>query len=205
MTDCTNETMRDRLPELVNGVLPADEAASVRAHAASCAACAAELALIETSRLVIRAEAPKLDLDAITRAVVAAQPASRSAERPALRVERGGAAPLAPSAAKRSFWRSRQALAAAASILVVVTLTIPSLTGGGEEAPAGPPDSTRMLAVIDTPVAGSPSSAAAGTGLSDLSSDDLSMLLAELDRFEANVNAEPASVQRPLIDTPEID
>lgn len=203
MTDCTNDTMRDRLPALANGMLPADESAAVRAHVAACPACAGELALIETSRLVIRAETPRLDLDAITRAVLAAAPSAAPAARPALKVERGGAT---PTVAKRPFWRSRQVLAAAASILVVVSLTIPTLTGDGGETTVGPSDTARVVASAETLATGAPSSGTtASTGLSDLSSDDLSALLAELDGFEANIGAEPASVQRPVVDTPEID
>lgn len=193
MTDCTNDIMRDRLPELANGMLPADETVAVRAHLASCAECAAEFSVLETSRLVLRATAPKVDLAAITRAV--------TTSKPSLRVERGGA--TAPSLVRKPVWRSRQFLAAAASLLIVATLSIPALSSRGEPTTAGVPG-TVVAAVIDTPsTAPVPAGFANSEGLSDLSSADLSTLLAELERLEANVTAEPASMQTPLIDTPE--
>ncbi len=196
MTECTNDTMRDRLPELVNGMLPADAAAAVRAHLATCDACAAELAVLETSRLVLAASTPRVDLAAITRAVTSAKPA--------LRVERGGA--TAPAVRKPSVWRSRQFLAAAASLLIVASLSIPALLPTGREpVPTGAPDSVVVIA-SDTPsTGGAPGGLAGSEGLADLSSADLSTLLGELERLEANVTAEPAALQAPIVDTPEID
>lgn len=193
MTDCTNEAIRDRLPELANGMLPADEMAAARAHLAICAACAAELAVLETSRLVLRATARKVDLAAITRAV--------TTSKPSLRVERGGA--TAPTLVRKPAWRSRQFLAAAASLLIVATLSIPALSRRGEPTQAAVPD-TVIAATIDTPLtAPVPAGFANSEGLSDLSSSDLATLLAELERMETNVTAEPASMQAPLIDAPE--
>lgn len=197
MTDCLNETMRDRLPELANGLLPAAEAGEVRAHAAGCAACAAELAALETARLVLMARTPRLDLAAITRAVTT--PA------PALRVERGGAArPANASPVRPTVWRSRQFLAAAASLLIVASLSIPVLSRIGDGETAIVPPDTVAAVTVDSPAAvPAPSAFAVSEGLGDLSSDDLSTLLAELDRVEATVTAEPASLRQPIVDTPE--
>lgn len=193
MTECTNDTMRDRLPELANGMLLADEATAVRAHLTICAACAAEFAVLETSRLVLHASAPKLDLAAITRAV--------TASKPVLRVERGGA--TAPSVAKKTVWRSRQFLAAAASLLIVASLTIPALNVIRGKPDAVVPDSV-IATVTDTPsTVGAPTGLAGSEGLGDLSSADLSTLLGELERLEANVTAEPAAMPTPIVDTPE--
>jgi hypothetical protein len=41
------DNVRDRLPDLVNGRLSGSEAAALRTHAAGCAACAAELRLVQ--------------------------------------------------------------------------------------------------------------------------------------------------------------
>jgi hypothetical protein len=201
MTDCVNETMRDRLPELAHGLLTASEAAVLRAHVAGCPSCAAELATLETTRLVLQASAPRVDVAAITQAVTRAVPT----QRPALRVERGGA--TAATVARRAPWRSRQFLAAAASLLIVASVAIPVLNGrGGEDGPVGVPD-TAVVAVIDTPTTGAPVSAqssfAVSEGLADLSNDDLSTLLAELDGVEATIAAEPSSLRQPLVDTPD--
>lgn len=201
MTDCLNETMRDRLPELANGLLEASEAAVLRTHASGCASCAAELAALETARLVLQASAPRMDVAAIAAAVTRSVPTPR----PALRVERGGA--TAPAIARRPIWRSRQFLAAAASLLIVASVAVPVLNGTrGVEPGAGLPD-TAVVAVSDTPTTGAPvpaqSSFAVSEGLADLSNDDLSTLLAELEAVEATIAAEPYSLRQPLVDTPE--
>lgn len=57
MRDCPNVEMRERLPELIAGVLRADVAADVRAHVAQCADCRAELDMIERVRTVLAAPA----------------------------------------------------------------------------------------------------------------------------------------------------
>jgi anti-sigma factor RsiW len=44
------DVVRDRLPDLVNGLLSADETAGLRAHLGGCGACSAELQLIDTLR-----------------------------------------------------------------------------------------------------------------------------------------------------------
>lgn len=201
MTDCLDETMRDRLPELAHGLLSAPDAAALRAHVAGCASCAAELAALETARLVLQARAPRVDVAAIAEAVTR----SVGAPRPALRVERGGAG--APPTARRAVWRSRQFLAAAASLLIVASVAVPMLNGPrGGEAVLNRPD-TAAIAVSDTPAAtvtaSATSSFAVSEGLADLSTDDLTTLLAELEAVEATIAAEPYSLRQPLVDTPE--
>lgn len=57
MRDCPNVEMRERLPELMHGVLRANVAAEVRAHVAQCADCRAELELLERVRTVLVAPA----------------------------------------------------------------------------------------------------------------------------------------------------
>jgi anti-sigma factor RsiW len=198
MTDCLNDTMRDRLPELAHGGLSPADAAALRAHIAGCSACAADLAVLETSRLVLSAHAPKVDVAAITRAVTGA---------PVLRVERrdvSSPASRANATGRTPAWRSRQFLAAAASLLIVASLTIPALGRGGPEEVVPVGRDTVLAVVADTPaVPAGPSSLAVSEGLVDLSSDDLSTLLAELERVEATVNAEPSTLRQPIVDTPE--
>lgn len=207
MTECTNDGMRDLLPLLAHGSLGAGEAEAVRAHAAACASCGAELAALETTRLVLRAQAPKVDVTAIARAVTAAtRPAA--APVPTLRVERGGA--TAPSMARRAPWRSRQWLAAAASVLVVVSLSLPMLGRGGEEgAGVTIPTAPAVVAPVDSPVAPVAPAAAGGSvtvgqTLGDLSADDLSALLSELEALEATIATEPTTMRQPIVDTPEV-
>jgi hypothetical protein len=184
-TECLNEEMRDRLPGLVHGTLSSVDEARARAHVAGCASCSTEVALIETTRRVLVASGPRIDTAAIVAAVTA----------PSLTVLRGGAgAALRP----RRSWMSRQYLAAAASLLVVGSLAIPSVRSAllGER-PTTAPDSIVASGAPDATGLG-----LAG-GLDDLSDDDLAALLAELEAVEPTVASEPGTIRTPLVDSPE--
>lgn len=192
MTECQSESMRDLLPEMAHGRLSAAAAAELRAHVNGCGECAAEFAVLETSRLVLQANAPRIDVAAITAAVTS---------RPALRVERGGAA--VPTVARRSIWRSRQLLAAAASILIIVSVSLPLMNGARVDEAAGTALDTVAAVTTDTPAVTVAAGLAVGEGLTDLTADDLSTLLAELESVEATINAEPSALRAPIVDTPE--
>lgn len=218
MTECTNEEMRDLLPLLAHGVLGAPEAARVQAHLRGCEACSAELAALELSRRVLRAQAPQVDPAAISAAVTA-----RLATTPTLRVERGGAAapttaptaaPMAvptaaPSPMRASAWRSRQWLAAAASILIVATVAMPFLGNGTSEgrptvldtlaqgSSVTTPATASASAAVSTPLA---SSAEVSESFADLSDADLSTLLAELEQVDATIALEPTTLRQPIVD-----
>ncbi|CAN5226744.1 hypothetical protein BH09GEM1_BH09GEM1_36340 [soil metagenome] len=71
MNDCPNADVRDQLPDLVHDRLTAAMRASVEAHVAACADCAAELALLRDLRAV--RVTPTVDVASI----VAALPAYR--------------------------------------------------------------------------------------------------------------------------------
>lgn len=198
MTECLNEEMRDLLPLLAHGSLAAVEADRVRAHAAGCAACAAELAVLETSRLVLQASAPRVDVTAIAQAV------SRSSTKaaPVLRVERGGAMATA-AVARRSVWRSRQLLAAAASLLIVTSLSLRLLdrTPIADEGPVAIDTSVEIGTLPAPATAGGELSV--GVPLVDLTADDLSALLSELEGFDGKIMLEPATMRQPIVDSPE--
>lgn len=217
MTECLNEDLRDLLPMLAHGSLPAAEAARVRAHVAACAACTAELATLESIRQVLSARAPQVDVSAIAMAVTAAT----SRGTPVLRVVPGDAPAVKPSstsatpAATRRGWVPRHYVAAAASILVVVSLSIPLLkpNASTDSPPAAVTTASGPLTTspVDTPdvetPATVPATAAAeglvvADGLADLSDDDLESLLKELETLEATVSAEPGTLRRPLVNTP---
>jgi hypothetical protein len=100
MRDCPNVEMRERLPELMHGVLRADVAADVRAHVAQCDDCRAELELLERVRTVLAV--PKVDSSRIA----AGLPRYRK-----------------PSAWTRAM-RSPQLRAAAAVVLVIGGFTV---------------------------------------------------------------------------------
>lgn len=203
MTECRNEEMRDLLPLLAHGSLAAAEADRVRAHIAVCTSCAAELAVLETSRLVLQAGAPRVDVAAIAFAV--SRGANRDATVPTagLRLERGGA--KAAPAAGAPVWRSRQLLAAAASLLIVTSLSLRLLSRAPstDDGPSGP-DTATVVGTSSAPVAAaSGGELSVGDALVDLTADDLSTLLAELDRFDGKITLEPTSMRQPIVDTPE--
>ncbi|MCC7000826.1 MAG: zf-HC2 domain-containing protein [Gemmatimonadaceae bacterium] len=216
MTECLNEDLRDLLPLLAHGSLPAAEAARLRAHVAACAACTAELASLESIRQVLAARAPQLDVSAIAMAVTAAT----SRGTPVLRVVPGDAPAVKPSTttstvAPRRSWVPRHSIAAAASILVVVSLSIPLLRPDASPDTAPLPMPTvagpAVASPIDTPDVTTPDVVPAvaaseglvvADGLSDLSDAALESLLMELETLEATVSAEPGSLRRPLVATP---
>ena len=76
MNDCPNADVRDRLPDLLHNRLDGAARASVEAHVAACADCAAELALLSDVRKSW--DTPKVDVAAI----VAALPSYRAPARP---------------------------------------------------------------------------------------------------------------------------
>lgn len=210
MTECMNEDFRDLLPLLAHGSLPAGEAARVRAHVAACAECTAELSSLESIRQVLSARVPQVDVAAIALAVFAAT----SRGTPLLRVVPGDAStatPAATVAAPRRGWVPRHYVAAAASILVVVSLSIPLLRPDPTAAPEPVASVPSSISPIDTPEFATPGTSPAAAvaeglvvadGLADLSDDDLESLLKELETLEATVSAEPGTLRRPLMNTP---
>jgi hypothetical protein len=196
MTDCVNETMRDLLPLLAHDALSAGEVAQVRAHIAECASCAAELAVLGQALAVFEAATPKVDTAAIlaklpqpgAHASTATSAATSPSPRPVLTVSRP---------ARRAFGLPRYALAAAASLVLVATLSLavlgPAFLGVG---PVGV-DVVR----VESGSAGAltiPVGLLGGSDLGDLSADELSALLQELDQMEATVDAEPITMRQPL-------
>ena len=202
MTECLNEEMRDLLPLLAHGSLAAAEADQVRVHAAGCAACAAELAVLETSRLVLRAGAPRVDVMAIAQGVNRSMAGASASAAPMLRVERGGARP-AVGMARRSVWRSRQLLAAAASLLIVASLSLRLLDRApiADEGPVAI-DTSVAIGTLPAPLTAG-GELSVGDALVDLTSDDLSALLSELEAFDGKITLEPATMRQPIVDSPE--
>lgn len=185
MRECHEMNEREALPLLVRGLLGPVEAARLRAHVASCASCADELALLERTARLFDAATPKLDISAI----VAKLPAAP--QRPALTVVRGATVrPRVP----------RYALAAAASLTLVATLSFAALKGrvfgDGGEGRIAPDTALPVAPAVPVAIVG-------GTELADLGRSELELLLAELDRMEATVAAEPVSMQRAVLDAPE--
>lgn len=196
--DCADGNMRDLLPGYAHGALSATERASVAAHLAACAACAAELELIEAASRAF--STPVVDVDRIVRAL---PPAPRAATR-------GASLGMA--------WRAAAAIAIVAiGALSVITLrgVIDTAPRRDTAAPAPAPgtaiaSSSRAApagaAAVAAPAA-APGRAAPGIsfggGLSDLSDDQLDTLLGELDSLDSLPSAEPETHLSPIV--PEAD
>lgn len=190
MRECDEVNERDALPLLRRGLLEPSAAARVRAHVAACPSCAEELELLERSARLFETATPRIDVAAI----VAKLPAPPAVQRPQLSVQRGGAGrPLVP----------RYALAAAASLTLVATLSFAALKGrvfGEASTPTVAPDTSVPAAVV---AQAAPVALVGGAELGDLGSSELETLLAEMDQLEATIAAEPISMQRAVVDAPE--
>lgn len=196
MTDCAMGELRDLLPLLAHDALPPAEASRVRAHVAECAECRAELALLETLRARFDAVTPAISTAAIAAGVQRATVASG----------RQGLALVRP-ARRRGTWLPRQYLAAAASLLLVGTLSLAVLGRefGGRDGVTVDVDSTRVVGGLDSAPAGPAAASTAlsvADGLDDLDAAALTTLLNELESFEATVAAEPVSLRQPLVESP---
>ncbi len=190
MTD-HDEFFRDQLPLLAQGELSATAVASLRAHVAGCAECALELALLERAGQLFATATPRID----TAAILAKLPAAPGS-RPVLTVSRGARKPNGWSVGV-----PRYALAAAASLVLVATLSLgairDSISGGGSTSPVTTDTGVSV-------VASSPGALVGGQDLADFDADELESLLSELDQLEATVAVEPTSIQAPVSNVPEV-
>jgi anti-sigma factor RsiW len=171
MTDCPNGEIRDQLPDYVHGRLDAGERARVAAHVATCAACAAEVALLETTRRLQTAAAPRIDTARIARALPS----------PPVRVARRRAS------SRLASWRIAAAIATVAiggaSIAVIRGITTPA----GDRMPSAQP-----VAVVAPAEPTESSVALPDAGhLSDLSDDDVESLLNDIEHFDGVPDADP--------------
>lgn len=176
MTDCGNDTLRDQLPLLARAALAGEAATRVRAHVADCASCAAELDILRKAEALFAAATPAVDEAAILRALPTAP-----GVRPVLTVQRGR---------RRQLGVPRYVLAAAASLVLVATLALPTIRSIFNGEP---------VMVVDSGVPAAPPvpvDLVGGADLSDLGVDELTTLLAELERFDGTVAAEPVAIRQ---------
>jgi anti-sigma factor RsiW len=174
MSECSNVEMREWLPDLLYGRLPAGARASVEAHVDGCAPCRAELELLARVRDVVRA--PAIDARRVSSAIPPYRPRSlwvRATQSPVLRI--AAAVVLVAGAA----WLTRRQPA-------VETRTAGSsqVTPPAPAAVAAVPASTPELVV--------------GEPLADLTDGDLHTLIEELDQLDAVTPVE-ADVDLPSI------
>jgi anti-sigma factor RsiW len=224
LIECSNEPMRDLLPEYVLGTLTSAEYFTVSAHLTGCEACAAEVQLIRSVSAAY--PTPALDIAGI----VAALPTAPARVRPVLTVSSGGATTSSSGALRPRQWR----LAAALSFIVLGGISLATLRGvmrqsASTDIPIAAVDSSlsALAAVpalasdtapaVDDPIVTATAHAAEirgfrveASGLSigaaaDLSDAQLQRLLSELETVEALPITEPAPSHHPMTvrDSPE--
>lgn len=189
MSDCSNVSMRERLPDLLHGRLTPAEVSEVERHLSACAECNEELEILRTARAVLaRTSVPRID----TAKIVAALPV---ATRPATAMSR---------AAQR--WR----IAAAITLVAiggtsVATFMRSSGGSGGGVADSGAVVVPPTVATVDSPRATSdtPRTGAvrltAGGDVSDLADEDLEALIGALESIETAPHAEPQASRLPRL------
>ena len=193
MNDCPNGDVRDLLPDLMHDRLDATTRRTVEAHLESCADCRAELALLRDLRASMSAT-PAIDVGAIAAAI----PARRARTKPVWRDWR-----IAASIAVLAVGGTSVALVNRAPEPV-----ISSLVGGSDPAPDAP--STPRVVPVDSPaktaqvaaamprqqvkpvvpaptrvVASSHELHVAEGSLGELSEDELTSLLKEIEALDA--------------------
>jgi anti-sigma factor RsiW len=135
------EAASDALPDLVHGRLASADRERAEHHVARCAACAAELAMLERVAATTRAATPRLDLDAIAAAVRAGTtPPNRAATRELRATAAAGrTSVLPPGIGTPGRWRvGARARAVFAAVLVAVGAGAVWTGRGGSVDGAGP-------------------------------------------------------------------
>ena len=185
MRDCANAGVRDRLPELVHGLLEGPELVGVESHVAECPDCAAEAALIRRAAGVIALGVPRVDATRIAAAL-----------------------PIAETIAQppRTVWAGRPLRIAAALLLAVVgigtlqyvtrddsrdglaSLDAPLPENGGERAVARPVGGSATAGTYAT-------AQRAGLvlvgGIDALTLDQLELLVSGVETLDAMPSADP--------------
>lgn len=143
MTDCPDGGMRDQLPAYVHGRLDEAARAAVAAHLATCADCAAEVALLQTARRVLDSATPAVDV----RRIVAALPAP-----PVAAIRK-----VVTTGKVWSTWRIAASVATIAigglSVAVVQRLAAPPGGGSAVVAPSSGGRATTPTAPAASPIA----------------------------------------------------
>jgi anti-sigma factor RsiW len=188
MRDCVNAEVRDRLPELVHGLLEEAERAGVESHVAECPDCAAEAALIRRAAGVIALASPRVD----ARRIAAALPmpgVSAQAPRPrwsggALRI----AAALVVAAAGIG---ALQYVARDRASQDIARIDAPLPASGGERAIARPVSESAVSGAYATAqVAGRTGLVLVG-GIDALTLDQLEVLVSGVEALDAMPSADP--------------
>jgi len=191
MTDCSNAEMRDALPELPGDRIDAGLRARVEAHVATCADCAAEVALLHRVRRSGQLHGVSVDVDRIVRALPTAATGQRRmhwAHSPSLRIAAtfalliGGATWYAGERPRRE------------QPVEVVTAAANPATGVAPAPASAPVSAVAVSRPVNPPVVVAARGLSLDGSLDDFSDKELQSLLSALDSFDAQVGAEPETV-----------
>ena len=185
---CDELEMRDRLPTWVGRHEPLStaEAEAIATHVARCTECAAEVLVLRAIDDEIRAATPMVDSDRIVSAI------SRRTAGARLTVQAGGVVTPA-RVASRPHWASRASLLAAATVLLMLGVSVTrERSAPVVEVTTGPSPEPTVVAEL------------AFEGVSELSDEALSILLDEMAAMPAAPVAEPSAIVRPIIDAKEM-
>lgn len=186
MNDCVNGDIRDVLPELVSGTLPAGDAARVQDHVRTCADCAAEVVLLRTARAAMRL-APTMDTMRITSAVRASTAERLAARRVPARVARMAGVSLIVALGAVGIWASRDSSSPAPAAAVIAADAGVAQSGSGQAAVAAP-------VAIGSRATQVPVQLALGGDISQLGEEQLLALLDEVSELEAMPGEDPTSL-----------
>ncbi|HVX41811.1 MAG TPA: zf-HC2 domain-containing protein [Gemmatimonadaceae bacterium] len=215
MNDCVNAEIRDQLPDLVHERLDAAARARVLAHVDACADCRAELDVLRSTRAMLVARTPRIDLQFIVEALP--KPATRSTRSGARRrvwadwrvaaavtlLVAGGTSVAvlnrAPSAANSVAVAPTSQSAATASTAPVES--IPLAHDSAPVASAAAPSAQEQVAATNARVAAAepastdaPATTDAGARLGDLNEQQLQSLLKDIDQLQPVPVTEPDPV-----------
>ncbi|MDQ3516582.1 MAG: zf-HC2 domain-containing protein [Gemmatimonadota bacterium] len=192
MNDCVNGDIRDVLPELVSGTLPAGDLARVQDHIRACADCAAEVELLRTARAAMRL-APTMNTTRIAAGVQASTAQRLAARRIPARVARMASVSLIVVLGAIGLWASRDTSSDTSSDTPREASPVagqPSAGGAGISTAA-----PGVAGAVEEPrPARGPAQLALGGDMSQLDDDELLALMDELSGLEAIPGEEPASI-----------
>jgi anti-sigma factor RsiW len=191
MTDCPNVEMRDHLPDLANDSLESAVRLRVEAHLETCAACEAEIAIIRSTRLMMRQTTPRVNVASIVLALPSYADVAQRDQGTAVR-EAG----VTPITAARSMRGRRWGSWRAAAAITMLAAGLGSYAVLRPDSPVRTLDSTSIATTAAT-------GGMALTGaLADLSDSELTALVQDIEAMDALPSTEvdiPTVVAVPTI------
>jgi hypothetical protein len=202
MNDCVNAEVRDQLPDLLHERLEPAVRAAVMTHVEGCADCRAELELLRGVHLMLAKATPSVDVGRIVEALPRRRPARsrwmdwRIAAAAVLIAVGGASATLIPRHGEQLRPDTTAVVAKAE------TPNAPSSVAVPDRQPASPrvdsqPSRVQQVAAQTSDVAVDRGIEMTG-GLSELSEDELRLLLQEIDELEAVPLTEPEPAVIPV-------